>query len=487
MKFWRALGSRPTIWLTIDGVVQQVSWLLLFLILAPILGPKPYGLFTIVMAFVGFCEMVIVKPTMESLVSVPVVTDSHLRTANLVTVIGAVVASGVAFCAAAPIAIIFESPELKDLFEILAPLPLISALTATPYALLARHMRFRVLALRSIFAISLGAIVAVSLAWHGAGVWALVAQAFVQRFVELAILWASAHTRLGFEWSTAHFQELRRYGLSIVVSKCMYWAGSQIPRIILGWYLGPTDLGLFALGARMVDAITQVFIVPRFGVARLTFRRFADAPAGFAEEFNLTIRQVAILCFPVCCGLAAVMPTLFAAFLDSRWTPGILAAQIMVLTCIPATFYFCFTAAVLALRKPQLDAQIAIATDSTTALAVLLAAPYGLYVACAAMLAQRVVMMPGPLLMLRRVAGASPIGVIWAQLPILGAAAVMGWIVTLSVPLAEKMPGPLWQLASLVLIGVVVYAPLALLAAPDIIRRLWKQAFHSMTTNMETV
>jgi len=487
MKLWRALGSRPTMWLTIDGVVQQVSWLLLFLILAPILGPKPYGLFTIVMAFVGFCEMVIVKPTMESLVSVPVVTDGHLRTANLVTVAGAVIATAVAFCAAVPIATIFESPELKDLFEILAPLPLISALTATPCALLARHMRFRILALRSIFAISLGAAVAIALAWRGAGVWALVAQAFVQRCVELAILWASAHTRLGFEWSTDRFQELRRYGLSIVVSKCMYWAGSQIPRIILGWYLGPTDLGLFALGTRMVEAITQVFIVPRFGVARLTLQRFADAPAGFSEEFNLTIRQVAILCFPVCCGLAAVMPTLFAAFLDPRWTPGIFAAQIMVLTCIPATFYFCFTAAMLALRQPHLDAQIAIATDSTTALAVILAAPYGLYIACIAMLAQRIVMMPGPLLMLRRIANVSPIGVVWSQLPILAAAAVMGWVVTLAVPLAEKIPHPVWQLAALVFIGVIVYAPLALVAAPDIINRLFRQALHSMTTNMEPV
>jgi O-antigen/teichoic acid export membrane protein len=487
MKLWRALASRPTIWLTLDGVTQQAMWLLLFLILAPILGPKPYGLFAIVMAFVGFCELVIVKPTMESLVSVPEINDGHLRTANLFTVLAALGACVVTFSLAKPMAIIFGSPELKDLFRVLAPLPLISALTATPYAVLGRHMRFRALALRSITATFVAAVVAVCLAWRGAGIWALVAQAFTQRCVELAILWISAQTRLGFQWSPAHFRELHNYGSSIFISKCMFWAGSQIPRIILGWFLGPADLGLFALGGRMVDAISQVFIVPRSGIARLTLRRFADAPAGFANEFELTIRQIAILCFPVCCGVAAVMPTLFAAFLDSRWTPGILAAQIMVLTCIPATFYFCFTAAVLAVRQPRLDAQVAIATDSTTAFAVFVAAPHGLYIACAAMLAQRILMMPGPLLMLRRVAGISPIGVIWSQLPVLGAAATMGWIVTLSVPLVERIPSVRWQLAALILIGVVVYAPLALLAAPDIVRRICKRMFHPMTTNMEAV
>ena len=487
MKLWRALGSRPTIWLTVDGVTQQVAWLILFLILAPILGPKPYGLFAIVMAFVGFCEMVIVKPTMELLLCVPDIDDSHLRTSNLITVLAALAACAFTFCIAAPMAIIFESPELKGLFRVLAPLPLISALTATPMALLGRHMRFRALAMRSSAGAVVGAVVAVSLAWHGAGVWALVAQAFTQRCVELAVLWMSARTRLGFQWSPAHFRELYKYGSSIFVSKCMFWAGGQIPRLILGWYLGPTDLGLFALGGRMVDAITQVFIVPRSSVARITFRKFADAPAGFAEEFELTIRQIAVLCFPVCCGLAALMPTIFAVFLDARWAPGISAAQIMVLTCIPAMFYFCFTAAMLAARQPRLDAKIAFATDSTTALAVVLAAPYGLYVACAAMLAQRIVMMPGPLLMLRRVAGVSPIGVIWSQMPVLGAAATMGWIVSLSVPLADKLPSPVWKLATLIVIGVAVYVPLALLAAPDIAKHLWKRAFDSMSTNMETV
>ena len=65
MKLWRAFGSRPTIWMTLDKLTQQIIWLLLFLILAPILGPKPYGQFTIVMAFIGFCEMVIVGAAVE--------------------------------------------------------------------------------------------------------------------------------------------------------------------------------------------------------------------------------------------------------------------------------------------------------------------------------------------------------------------------------------------------------------------------------------
>jgi O-antigen/teichoic acid export membrane protein len=63
MNLWRAFGANPTIWLTVEKLTQQAIWLLLFVVLARILGPKPYGLFTIAMAFIGFCEVVIVGAT----------------------------------------------------------------------------------------------------------------------------------------------------------------------------------------------------------------------------------------------------------------------------------------------------------------------------------------------------------------------------------------------------------------------------------------
>jgi O-antigen/teichoic acid export membrane protein len=40
-------------WVTVEKVAQQVLWLVLFSILAPILGPGPYGVFSIVMVFIG--------------------------------------------------------------------------------------------------------------------------------------------------------------------------------------------------------------------------------------------------------------------------------------------------------------------------------------------------------------------------------------------------------------------------------------------------
>lgn len=487
MNLWRAFGANPTIWLTVEKLTQQAIWLLLFVVLARILGPKPYGLFTIAMAFIGFCEVVIVGATVEALVTVPDAVDGHLRTANLLTLVVATVSAVAAFAMAPLLAKFFDSTELEQIFRTLAILPVISALTATPIAILTRAMRFRALAIRSIFGLLAGGVVGVALAWYGAGVWALVAQILVQRCMELAILWASAHTRCSFAWSQPHFREMRGYTISVGISKSMAWFGSQIPRIILGWYLGPTDLGLFALASRIVDCVIQIFIVPQAWVARVALRRFADEPNGFAQAFQLLIRQIAILSFPVCCGLAAIMPVIFDNFLSQQWRAGIPAAQILILTGIPATFYYSFTAAVLAARQPHLDSKIAVATDSTTAIAVLLVASHGLYAACIAMLVQRVAMMPAPLLMLRRVTGISPLIVIWSQLPILTAAAIMALIVVWITPLVENIHPQLLVAPALILIGALSYLPFALVAAPDIVKGIYRRVAKLVSPGLEPV
>ncbi len=164
-----------------------------------------------------------------------------------------------------------------------------------------------------------------------------------------------------------------------------------------------------------------------------------------------------------------------------------LAAQIVVLTGIPATFYYCFTAAVLAARQPHLDSQIAVATDSTTALAVLLAASHGLNPACAAMFAQRIALMPVLLVMLRRVTRISPVLAITAQLPILGAAAVMGWIVLLSTPLALSQFPLRFTPLILIVIGALIYIPLAFAVAPDIIKLMGKRVLGVINPDMEPV
>src|ERR1700761_12862 len=90
IRYVRKLMS-PSLWVTVEKLSQQAVWLVLFAILAPILGPRPYGLFAIVMVFIGYCEST-VGAACEALMGMDPLEPLHLKTAttcNLVVAIAA--------------------------------------------------------------------------------------------------------------------------------------------------------------------------------------------------------------------------------------------------------------------------------------------------------------------------------------------------------------------------------------------------------------
>ena len=111
----------PVVWLTSERVTQQALSLILFAVLAPILGPRPYGLFAIVMVFVGFCEWILLEGAVEALVTVDDLDHLHTTVANLTSGLLALV-FGLAISALAPaIAAALHDAEIRNVMWALAP------------------------------------------------------------------------------------------------------------------------------------------------------------------------------------------------------------------------------------------------------------------------------------------------------------------------------------------------------------------------------
>ena len=94
------------------------------------------------------------------------------------------------------------------MFQSLAILPLLGALSVVPSAMLRREGRQAPLVAASTAGVAAGSGIAISLAWAGAGPWSLVAQIIVQRLVECVVLWGIPGERVGIAWSRRHFAEL---------------------------------------------------------------------------------------------------------------------------------------------------------------------------------------------------------------------------------------------------------------------------------------
>jgi O-antigen/teichoic acid export membrane protein len=392
----------PTAWITVDSLTQQVLWLILFAILAPILGPRPYGLFSIVMVFVGFSEFVLIEGSVEALVTVDQLDYLHTTTANLASC-GIALTFALVISAFAPvIGLLFHDEEIKRIIWTLAPLPVLSSLSSTPIAVMRRSLQYKQLALRSIAGLTLGGIFGIVLAVLGAGVWALVFQVLAQRIAELTIAWISVPIRLGFKWSGTHFSDIRPVGTNLFAARAMIFAGGQLPRLILGYALGPTEVGLFTLANRFLDVIVHTTISPRAAVGRIELRTARIGSTEFQRIYSKMVENVTVLSVPVFFGAAALAPDLFRIWLDQRWLAGVIPAQLIILSGLPLALFYCFDSALLAGNLSSVLRRMAKLQTLTISATVLCTVPFGLNVVCIALAARQWILLPIFLLLFGR-------------------------------------------------------------------------------------
>ena len=462
----------PTSWVTAQNLFKQLFTIALFAIQAPLLGPKAFGLIALVMVFVGFCEYVLEITGTDALISIRDIEPQHYSTMTTMNVVAAAVMGAGIFVFAPTIGALFREPQLADILHVMSALPMLTVLSSAPNAACRRELDFQPLVTRILASTVAGGVVGLVLTFMDYGVWALVWQAIVQRVLNVAILWKLVKMPFQMGFSQRHFQDLKRFGTPMLVSQGMSWGADQIPRYILGLYLGASELGLFSLASRLSDTVLQLAVSPRYAVARIEMRRFAENREGIEAFTRGVLTHISVLAFPLCLGAAAVMPLLFTTWLNARWAGGVIPAQLMMLGILPYITHYTLSAALMGTNNQSKIAFNATVQTITLVLVSLVFAPLGLIIATAAIACRPLLTASIPVYFARKYCGLGVRLAILGQIRPFSAAAVMAGVVYgLEIGLRGHMSdGAL--LVSLVGVGALTYVTLISVLLPDVVKPL---------------
>jgi hypothetical protein len=298
------------------------GWFAIFLVLAPVIGPRGYGLFMLALSGVAIAEALLAETATQALVGLAAVDDRHRSTA-LATMIVAGGAIWLALRAGAPLLdALVADPEFPDMFQSLAVLPLLGGLSVVPIAALRREGREEMLLAASLAGLAAGGGIALSLAWAGAGPWSLVAQIVVQRLVECVVLWGLPAERVGLAWSAQHFTDLAEAVDGRACAAIWRAVWRYAPCLVVGLALGPTAAGLYMLAAMLAEALVEIACVDA-----------EDAALGAAMRRCCRMSLPAVMASGL---LAIALPPL----IDLRWWGAIAPAQLLLLGAIPAAVGF---------------------------------------------------------------------------------------------------------------------------------------------------
>jgi len=475
----------PAVWVTGERVFSQVFWLAVFVVQAKMLGPYAFGLVSIVMAFIGFWEGVPGIAMTDALISIRDIDDKHFSVVTMACVIFCLLFGAAIIGFAHPLATMLGDNTLVPIIQVLAILPLIQCFSVAPTAAAQRGMQFQSVTIRTVASLLAGGAVGLALAALGAGVWALVWQALVQRFVASIVLWFAVPISFNLKPSWRHFRDVAQFAIPVMIARTMSWGEGQIPRLVLGVSLGASNLGIFNLGARLNDIVGQITVGPRALVARVDLRRFSANQEALAKAVRRVVQQISILCFPLCVGGAAVVPTLFKVWLDRRWLEGIVPAEMLLLMGIPYVTYFVAAAVLLAMNRQKSEAIVSTVQTLSILVAVAASARFGLTAVSVVLAVRSVLVLPLPILIMHRQCHLRLRDTIAPQVRPLIAACGMGVpVIFLRRWFNAAGLDDAISLIVLVVTGVILYAVLTVVMMPKPIIRARKRLVSSLVTGL---
>jgi PST family polysaccharide transporter len=232
-------------WMTASHGIRSFFDIGVSIALARLLFPEDSGVVGMVLVFLQLSWVVGNFGMGLAIVQRREITRRHIDTSfALSTLAGAILA--VIFVAAAPLAAAFyDCPRVTGVMRVLSLQIFLSGMAATGAGLLQRELRFREVGLIAIAQSVVNGVIAVTLAFHGFGVWSLAWGPVASALFYCIAANTAARYLPRPRIDRAAFRDLLSFGSAITVKNVFVYISCHADLLIIGKFLGEASLGLY--------------------------------------------------------------------------------------------------------------------------------------------------------------------------------------------------------------------------------------------------
>lgn len=317
------------VWSALQSWLEKLCSFVSFLVLARILTPSDFGLVALAMVYIGIIQLLSEQGLGQALIQRKNPDEKVVQTAFWLNAGISVLLAAFTVAAAPAIAVLLGDRELSPILRALALPVVINIFSVVPASLLQQRLQFQSLTLRTAVSSLAGMVVAVSLAFCGAGVWSLVAQQIVVSLAGVAVVWTAAAWHPKWIFSIRECPKLFHYGKYVLGASLLNLVTQRSDRLLIGIFLGPQALGYYFFGYELVRRINDILVGSVSRVAMPVFSRIQDDLPHMQTIFLKAIRLASIISVPVFAVVCGLSPFLVPLIFGAQWEPSILVIQIL--------------------------------------------------------------------------------------------------------------------------------------------------------------
>jgi PST family polysaccharide transporter len=254
-----------------------------------------------------------------------------------------------------PIAWFYKDNQIILPICVMAIVYLVIPLALVQASMTERENRLHIMALANGLQISIDNILTIILAFWGWGMWAIVLPKVLVAPIWVIVHYSNNSWRPSREFTLLNWQEIVRFGRSVLGIKMLNTLRNNLDYIIAGRFLGVGALGIYyfafnaGLGISMsaINAV-DVALFPHLCAVR-------SDPVQFRERFFSSLKTIAWIVFPLVCLQSSLAPFYVPLVFSQQWIPAIPILILICLSALPRPFASASSRALWALDKPDWD------------------------------------------------------------------------------------------------------------------------------------
>lgn len=323
---WTALQKYSTM------LIQFVSGI----ILARLLTPYDYGCIGMLMIFMLLAESFIDGGFGSALIQKKQPTQTDYSTIFIWNLGMAVLLYAVLYVSAPYVAQFYNIPLLCNVLRVQGIILFIYAFNIVQRNQLQKKMNFKVLSIVTILTSVTALTVTVIMAYHGYGVWALVAQYILTALIPALVFWFYVRWRPQLTFSWQSFRELFSFGFYMFLTHLLNQFGQQIQGLLIGRFYNAATMGYYSK-ANATERLASTSISKV--MSQVTYPLYAEmqddktALGDMIKKITLTLSYVT---FPLMFILLLCAKPLFILLYSERWADSVPYFQVL---CIAGLAY----------------------------------------------------------------------------------------------------------------------------------------------------
>ncbi|PWM79669.1 MAG: flippase [Phascolarctobacterium sp.] len=368
------------LWKFAERIGAQIISFVVSIILARLLNPSDYGVIAILLVFIALADVFVNAGFGNALIQKKDADDLDFSSVLYSSFLFSIVIYGVVFFSSPIISLFYDMPILESTLKVLAIRIPIAAINSVQQAYVSRNMQFQKFFYSTLSGTGISAIIGITLAYNGFGVWALVWQYLSNALVNTVVLFFVIDWRPKLLFSFNRLKSLFNYGWKLLLSSLCDTGYNSLNSLLIGKFYTPADLAYFDTGKKFPLVVVNNINASISSVLFPALALEQDEPEKVKAHTRKAIQISSYIMWPMMLGMAACADNIVDLVLTDKWLPAVPYLQI---ACIIYGLWPIHTAnlqAINALGRSDIFLKLEIIKKIISITALLFSLQYGILV-----------------------------------------------------------------------------------------------------------